>query len=111
ADVPPCLYVYEPAYFLDHVLRGQPRAYVPQPGDIMLYTEEKLHWTITHAMALAFKPHGSGIVVARPDGSLGILEAGPNDGRFVAILDVLPHLNEYAVQGPVWIRKRRTPLT
>jgi hypothetical protein len=84
---------------------------LPQPGDLMLYTEEKTFWTVTHALALAFKPHGSGVVVARPDGSLGILEAGPNDTLVVGILDMLPHLREYADQGPVWIRKRRTPLT
>jgi hypothetical protein len=104
-------YLYEPAYCLDHVFRGKPRPYLPQPGDLMLYTEEKTFWTVTHALALAFKPHGSGVVIARPDGSLGILEAGPNDSLVVGILDLLPHLQEYADQGPVWIRKRRTPLT
>jgi hypothetical protein len=104
-------FLYEPAYCLDHVLRGEPRAYLPQPGDLMLYTEEKTFWTVTHALALAFKPHGSGVVVTRPDGSLGILEAGPNDTLVVGILDMLPHLREYADQGPVWIRKRRPPLT
>jgi hypothetical protein len=62
-------------------------------------------------MALAFDPNGSGIVFARPDGSLAVLEAGPNDTRWVATLDLLPHLQEYAEEGKVWIRKRRVPLT
>src|SRR5262245_12983934 len=86
---PEISFLYGPAYCLDCYLRGQPRAYLPQPGDIMLYTDDNRFWTITHNLALAFEPHGSGIVVARPDGSLGILEAGPNDTLFVRILDVL----------------------
>jgi hypothetical protein len=104
-------YLYEPAYILDTELRGQPRAYVPQPGDIMVYTDSNLFWTITHDLALAFEPHGSGIVVRRPDGTLGILEAGPNDTLHVNVLDMLPHLHEYETRGPVWIRARKTPLT
>jgi hypothetical protein len=108
---PEISFLYEPAYRLDCYLRGQPRAYLPQPGDIMMYTDDNRFWTITHNLALAFQPHGSGIVVERPDGSLGILEAGPNDTLFVRILDVLPHLCEYEAKGPVWIRRRRTPLT
>jgi hypothetical protein len=104
-------YLYEPAYCLDEKLRGEPRLYLPQPGDIMLYFDKKPFWAIMHDLALAFRPDGSGIVVARPDGSLGILEAGPNDTLHVRVLDVVPHLKEYEALGPVWIRQRRTPLT
>jgi hypothetical protein len=108
--VPPS-YLYEPAYHIDKILRGQPRAYVPQPGDIMMYTDGNRFWAITHDLAGAFEPHGSGVVVRRPDGTLGILEAGPNDTHYVRILDLLPHLQEYESRGPVWIRKRKCPLT
>jgi hypothetical protein len=104
-------FLFDPSYQLDEVLRGEPRPYLPQPGDIMLYTENDPFWTVTHALACAFKPHGSGIVLRRLDGSLGILEAGPNDTLHVRILDLLPHLHEYEVQGPVWIRRRREALT
>jgi hypothetical protein len=104
-------YLYEPAYRLDDILRGDARAYLPQPGDIMLATDSNFFWKLTHDLALAFEPHNSAIVVARPDGSMGLLEAGPNDTLFVGISDLLPHLSEYAAKGPVWIRKRRTPLT
>jgi hypothetical protein len=104
-------YLYEPAYCMDTVLRGEPRPYVPQPGDIMVYTDSNRFWEITHDLALAFQPHGSGIVVRRPDGSLGILEAGPNDTLSCGVLDLLPHLCQYEAKGPVWIRKRKTPLT
>ena len=84
---------------------------MPRPGDIMLVTDSNVFWKITHDLAFAGEPHGSGIVVARPDGSLGILEAGPNDTLWVGISDMLPHLKEYDDKGPVFIRKRRTPLT
>jgi hypothetical protein len=96
---------------MDDVLRVPAAAYVPQPGDVMLATDDGKFWAITHDLALAFEPHNSGIVVARADGSLGVLEAGPNDTLVVGISPLLPHLKEYADKGPVWIRKRKTPLT
>jgi hypothetical protein len=104
-------FLYQPAYCLDSVLRGPAAAYVPQPGDIMLATDSNVFWKITHDLALAGEPHNSAIVVARPDGSLALLEAGPNDTLFVRVQDLLPHLCEYAAKGPVWLRQRRTPLT
>jgi hypothetical protein len=106
-----CSYLYEPAYKMDCKLRGDPRSYLPQPGDIMVYTDSNIFWEITHDLAGAFQPHGSGVVVRKPDGSLGILEAGPNDCLHVKVLDMLPHLREYEAKGPVWIRKRKVPLT
>ena len=110
-EVPVGSYLYQPAYRIDDVLRGPAEFYVPQPGDVVLATDNNLFWKITHDLALAFEPHNSAIVFARPDGSLAILEAGPNDTLWVRHLDLLPHLKEYADKGPVWIRKRRTPLT
>jgi hypothetical protein len=108
----PCgSYLYEPAYCMDNVLRGKARPYVPQPGDVMLATDKNLFWKITHDMAFAFEPHNSATIIARPDGSLAVLEAGPNDTIWIKALDMIPHLSEYADKGPVWIRKRKTPLT
>jgi hypothetical protein len=104
-------YLYEPAYKLDWKLRGEQRPYLPQPGDIMVFTDGNVFWEITHDMALAFQPHGSGVVVRKPDGSLAILEAGANNTMYVRVLDVLPHLREYEAKGRVWIRKRKVPLT
>lgn len=104
-------YLGEPSYCLDWKLRGKPEAYVPQPGDIMLATDKNFFWKITHDLAGAGEPHNSAIIVARPDGSLAVLEAGANDTLRIHMLDMLPHLKEYADKGPVWIRKRRTPLT
>ena len=104
-------YLYQPAHHVDDLHRCPAVAYVPQPGDIMLATDPDRFWTITHNLALAGQPHNSAIVVARPDGSLATLEAGPNDTLFCRVLDLLPHLKEYEDKGIVWIRKRREPLT
>lgn len=104
-------YLCRPAFCLDDVRLGPTEPYAPQPGDLMLRLDRNLFWRVTHAMAGAFDPNGSGIVFARPDGSLAVLEAGPNDTLWVGTLDLLPHLCEYAEQGRVWIRRRKTPLT
>jgi hypothetical protein len=93
------------------VLRGPAEPCVPQPGDLMLRLDGSKFWRVTHYMALAFDPNGSGIVFARPDGSLAVLEAGPSDTLWVGTPDLLPHLKEYADEGKVWIRKRKVPLT
>jgi hypothetical protein len=104
-------FLFQPAFCLDHVLRYPAEPYVPQPGDIMLRLDGARFWRITHWMALAFDPNGSAIVFARPDGSMAVLEAGPNDCLWVRTLDLIPHLQEYATAGRVWIRRRRVPLT
>ena len=104
-------YLYEPSFCLDTIVRGKAVKYLPQPGDVMLATDDNKFWKITHDIALAFEPHNSAIIVRRRDGRLGILEAGPNDTLWLGISDMLPHLKEYNDKGPVWIRKRKTPLT
>lgn len=104
-------YLYEPIYCIDKAFYGKACPYMPKPGDIMLRMDDNKFWAITHNMALAFAPHGSGIVVQRSDGSLGILESGPNDCMHVGIEPLLYHLHEYEVAGMVWIRRRKTPLT
>jgi hypothetical protein len=104
-------YLYQPAFAVDDVLRLPAEHYVPQPGDIMLRLDPCTFWRITHAMALAFDPNGSAIVVARPDGQLAVLEAGPNDTMWCRRMDMLPQLQKYADIGQVWIRRRKVPLT
>src|SRR5262245_51059562 len=93
-SLPPS-FLYQPAHIVDDVLRCPAVAYVPQPGDIMLATDPGRFWTITHNLAFAGEPHNSGIVVALPDGSLGVLEAGPDDCLHVEISDLLTHLKHY----------------
>jgi hypothetical protein len=111
APPPTTSYLYQPAFCIDEELRCPAEPYVPQPGDIMLRLDHSVFWRVTHYMALAFDPNGSGIVFARPDGTMGILEAGPNDTFWCRCLNLLPHLQEYADVGRVWVRKRAVPLT
>jgi hypothetical protein len=96
---------------MDLVVRGNARSYLPQPGDVMLATDKNLFWKVTHDLAFAFEPHNSAIVVARRDGRLALLEAGPNDTISIGLSDMLPHLKKYADKGPAWIRKHKAPLT
>lgn len=104
-------YLYQPAHKIDQVLRLPAEAYLPQPGDIMLRLDWSVFWRVTHHMALAFDPNGSGIVVARADGRLAVLEAGPNDTMGIRNMELLPHLKRYEDAGQVWIRRRKVPLT
>lgn len=103
-------HLYQPAYSLKAC--PEPAvAYTPQPGDVLLATDKNRFWKVTHDLALAFEPHNSAVVFARRDGTLAVLEAGPNDTLWIRCLDLWPHLKEYHDKGPVWIRKRKTPLT
>jgi len=104
-------FLYQPAYCLDDVLREPPQCYIPQPGDLFLATERDWKLRLAHKIALIGPPHHSGIVVARPDGSLALLEAGPHQTLHVFLSDLLPQLCSYPEDGDeVWIRCRRIPL-
>jgi hypothetical protein len=111
SDSPGESYLGQPSYCLDQHLRGPFRPYVPQPGDIMLATDHSRFWAIAHNLALTGHPHHSGIVVALPDGQLAMLESGPHDTLHVELLRLLPNLEAYEREGPVWIRQRAVPLT
>jgi hypothetical protein len=104
-------YLCEPSYEFDTILRGTPMHYVPQPGDIMLATDNNWFWALTHNMAWAGEPHNSAVIVANHQGKLVVLEAGPDDTLYVGMNDMLPHLKHYSEKGPVWIRRRKTPPT
>lgn len=104
-------FLYRPAYCLDYVLRGPTTPYVPQPGDIMLATDNKFFWKLTHNLGGTGHPHHSGVVFERPDGTLGVLEAGPHDTIHIYDMDWHPHFCLYAQKGRIWIRQRKVPLT
>jgi hypothetical protein len=104
-------YLYQPAYCLDFELRGPVRPYSPQPGDVLLATDGKIFWKITHNLAGTGHPHHTGVVFQRPDGSMAVLEAGPHDTVRINNLDWYPHMVEYEQKGRIWIRQRKCPLT
>jgi hypothetical protein len=104
-------YLYQPAYCIDEILRGPARPYCPQPGDILLATDNNPFWKITHNLGGTGHPHHTGVVFARPDGTMAVLEGGPYDTARIRILDALPHMRCYENIGRIWIRQRKTPLT
>jgi hypothetical protein len=104
-------WLYAPAFCLDDVLREPAKPYVPHPGDIFLATDEGFGAKLGHRLAFTGPPQHSGIVFARPDGTLAILEGGPHNTLRIQILEPVPHLQSYACIAKVYIRERCTPLS
>jgi hypothetical protein len=104
-------YLCQPAYVIDDAYRLPVEAYTPQPGDIMLTTDKNPFFEVMFRLAFTGHPHHSGIVAARSDGRIAVLESGPHDTLHVEFLDAIPHLRSYEEKGQVWMRRRRTPLT
>lgn len=101
-----------PAYCLDDLIRGPMESYVPQPGDIFLATDESFWLRLGHAAVGGAGVHHSGLIFARPDGSLGLIEAGPFNELVTRVLDPYQHMyNHFAADTRVWVRRRRIPLS
>jgi hypothetical protein len=96
---------------MDYELRGPVRPYRPQPGDLFLATGREMWAKLGHWAAFTGAPQHSGIVIAMPDGGIGLLEAGPQNTLTCQILDIVPELQAYTAHERVWIRQRRFPLT
>jgi hypothetical protein len=104
--------VGRPVYCLDDIIRGPMESYVPQPGDIFLATDESFWLRLGHAAVGGAGVHHSGLIFARPDGSLGLIEAGPFNELVTRVLDPYQHMyNHFAAGTRVWVRRRRIPLT
>src|SRR5437588_521764 len=86
-------YLCQPAAEIDDVLRGPAEEYVPQPGDIFLSTDKSRVVRAGHSCALSGAPHHSGILFARPDGSMAVLESGPFNGLRVGVVELHDELN------------------
>jgi hypothetical protein len=104
-------YLYQPAFQIDYDLRQPAEPYIPQPGDIFLATGREFWAKLGHWMAGTGAPQHSGIVVARPNGRLVLLEAGPHNTLHCGSEEVISQLQSYAVMERVWIRQRKVPLT
>jgi hypothetical protein len=102
--------VYEPAYSKEPDLCVEPASYVPQAGDIVLVVSDHLIWQVLFTIALSCEPYHVGIVVRMPDGTYGMLEAGPPDvTSHVRISPLAERLT--SDPGRVFIRRRCIPLT
>lgn len=106
----PCGLVHDPAYSIDPPTDTPPAAYVPRPGDIVLVVSDNPIWQLLFALALLDEPYHVGVVVRMPDGTLGMLEAGPPD--WTTDIHISPLAGRLAEDpGRVFIRRRTVPLS
>ena len=102
-------WLYQPAYSLDAQPRLPAEPYSHQIGDLLLPSNPNLAWSIAYVLAGTGGPGHSAVVVAMPDGTPGVLEAGTGDKAVVAFTPIQAWLCKY--KGKVWIRRRKTPIT
>jgi len=102
-------YLYSPAADVHLAVRLPATQYAPKAGDVLLMSNTNRLWTLAYRFALTGKPGHSGIVVAMPDGQLGILEAGYTSTTWTRLTALDYKLNQYP--GSIWVRQRFVPLT
>jgi hypothetical protein len=115
---PPQTELYSFLHYLqrgpDHIYRPAVKNYQPQPGDMVFYDDYNVKWGILYAYVGSGPPFHSGIFFRRPDGSMAVLESGPDDNQYVFILDGVPRLHQFHrdfPKGDIWIRQLKTPLS
>jgi hypothetical protein len=105
-------YLYQPCYCLDAALRSPAEPYCPQPGDIFLATDQNFWMRLGHWAAGGAGVHHSGILFARSDGRIALIEAGPFNSVRIETMDPIEHMRRHDRAGDcVWIRRRCIPLT
>jgi hypothetical protein len=83
--------------------------YQPREGDLVFFDDMSEWWTFLYKIASTAPPFHVGIVVKKPDGTLAILESGPDDTLHVYVLDLLPRLHTF--KGILQVRRCRRALT
>jgi hypothetical protein len=105
-------YVCAPAYCREDVCLAPVTPYAPQPGDLFLATDPSPIAWFGHWVAGGPGVHHSGILFARPDGTMALIESGPFNTLHIEVFDPNSHMADYAAQGSkVWVRRRRVQLT
>jgi hypothetical protein len=90
----------------------QAQPYVPREGDLVFFDDHNPIWYALFTWAGTGPPDHVGIVVKRYNGSLAVLEAGPDDSVWVTLQSVGPRLRQFDkdVQGTVTIRRCKKEL-
>jgi hypothetical protein len=86
--------------------------YEPREGDLVFYDDHSKVWTALFALAGTGPPLHMGIVVRKTDGTLTVLEAGPDDTVWVDLRDLVPRLHQFRrdFDGTITIRRCKAPL-
>jgi hypothetical protein len=88
--------------------------YLPREGDLVFYDDRSPVWLPLFALAGTGPPLHMGMVVRKADGKLAVLEAGPDDTLWVALLDLGPRLKQFHdafPDGTIMIRRCKTALS
>ncbi len=102
-------YYYQTYQGPDKVWHVQLVDYKPMPGDLLLFDDHNKIITFMYQMVGTGAPLHAAMIVARPDQTPAILEAGPNFIPKVFVVDPLRRMRAYP--GTVLIRRPRQPLT
>ena len=102
-------YFYQPAYDVLAIPRPPATPYLPKSGDVILFSDTNVMWSLLFHLALTGKPGHNGIVVTMPGGRLGLFESGYNNTAWSRVTPLEYRINQYA--GFVWVRSRIEPLT
>jgi hypothetical protein len=88
-------------------------AYAPREGDLVFYDDRNPAWMVLFAYAGTGPPLHMGIVVKKTDGSLAVLEAGPDDTVWVKLLDLDTRLPQFHkdFKGTITIRRCKKELS
>ena len=88
--------------------QGEPEVYTPQAGDIILFRNRNVFARAAYYVSLSGGTTHVGLVVARPDGTLTLLEAMPGDP--VLMPELHRRIHDYH-GGKLSVRRRKVPLT
>lgn len=91
-----------------------PIPFLPQEGDLILFSSIQIKYTISYPMVRSFHPWHSGVVVRRSSGELAFFEDGGQSNEFATLRPLEERLTSAyrkAKKERIWIRKIRRPLT
>jgi hypothetical protein len=94
--------------------KAEPIPYVPKEGDLIFYDDHSIFWTVLFLYAGTGPPLHVGMVVKKDDGTLAVLEAGPDDTIWVKIQDIETRLPQFVKDykgGTISIRRCRQTLS
>ena len=100
--------LHQPAYSIDKQPRPPLEPYRPQAGDVLLLSNTSPLFTFLYKLAFTGPPGHSALVVVRPDGTFGQLEAGVDSVPRTEVNQLDRRMHLYP--GTIWVRRRTCPL-